>query len=64
MKERLESHPDYDSKIRDHPIAVLQRIRVLSLNPTRGIESISISRRTVLMTAKIAVASRFVQHYL
>ena len=36
MKERLESQLDYDSVIRDHPIAVLKRIRVLAHNPTRG----------------------------
>ena len=36
MKERLESQPDYDSMIRDHPIAALQQIRVLAHNPMRG----------------------------
>ena len=36
MKERLESQPDYDRVIRDHPIAALKRIRVLAQNPTRG----------------------------
>ena len=36
MKERLESQPDYDNKIRDHPIAASQCVRVLAHNPTRG----------------------------
>ena len=36
VKERLESQPDYDSKIRDHPIAALQQISVLAHNPMRG----------------------------
>ena len=36
VKESLESQPDYDSVIRDHPIAALKRIRVLAHNPTRG----------------------------
>ena len=36
MKERLETRPDYDTMIRDKPIAALQQIWVLAHNPTRG----------------------------
>ena len=36
MKEQLETQPDYDTNIRDKPIAVQKPIKVLAHNPTRG----------------------------
>jgi hypothetical protein len=36
MQVRIEQHPDYDSKLKHKPIAVLEAIQTLMHNPIRA----------------------------
>jgi hypothetical protein len=36
MQNRIEEHPDYESKIQDDPIELLEKIKVLMHNPIRA----------------------------
>ena len=36
MRDRVEAHPDFDSKIKDNPVELLKAIRVLTHDTVRA----------------------------